>query len=136
MREIHRAARTGDIAKLRELIEKGDPIDTVDRDGYSPLIHAAEQNHLEAVRVLLEAGANPNVMGILEFTPLACAVSHRNIDMIKLLIVHGVDVNLQNQGRGKLDQGLTPLIQAATGGFHEIGRLLLDAGANVESHAC
>jgi hypothetical protein len=57
---LHEAARQGDVAQLRRLVEEeGVPIDAGDRYGASALMMAADRGHLEAVSYLLGA-QNPN----------------------------------------------------------------------------
>src|SRR3954471_1807072 len=66
------AAKAGDIDKVREMLDKGVPVDTredytVDRDYYqqseqTALMYAAGGGHLEVVRILLKAGANVNAI--------------------------------------------------------------------------
>ena len=54
------AARRGDVATIKALLAEGTGVNTQDGRGYTALILAAYDNHIEAVRVLLEAGADPN----------------------------------------------------------------------------
>ena len=52
-------ASVGDMSALTESLAKGVPIDEVDDNGDTALIHAARSNQLEAVNVLLSMGADP-----------------------------------------------------------------------------
>ncbi|RVW40434.1 Protein arginine N-methyltransferase 2 [Vitis vinifera] len=56
------AARKGDTAKLRALIDSGADVSFFDREGLSPLMHAARLGHADAVKILLEAGAPWNAL--------------------------------------------------------------------------
>ena len=53
------AAQRGDTALVEELLKEGaDPNTT--SGAASPLVFAAEENHIDMVRLLLQAGANIN----------------------------------------------------------------------------
>jgi ankyrin repeat protein len=58
-------------------------------DGCTPLFIAAQQGHLEAVRLLLEAGANPSLVRVDGKPPLSAARSHGHADTVALLLLHG-----------------------------------------------
>ena len=52
---VHTAAKTGNIARLRQCLDTpGVDINCVDNNGYTPLSEAVNKNKLEAVRLLLE----------------------------------------------------------------------------------
>ncbi|KAJ3104169.1 hypothetical protein HDU96_009016 [Phlyctochytrium bullatum] len=55
---MHEAARTGADDIVQILLEHGAKPDPVDLQGYTPLFHACERNHVEIVEMLLKAGAN------------------------------------------------------------------------------
>src|SRR5690349_8281479 len=56
----HNAARVGNVTLLRYIIEHGDKslLNVRDKTGYTPLLHAVENNQKEAAEVLLELGAS------------------------------------------------------------------------------
>ena len=58
--ELHAAAREGDVAAARALIEGGVPVDAGDRYDNTGLMMASDRGHVEMVRYLLEAGADVN----------------------------------------------------------------------------
>ena len=59
-RELHLAARAGDLAQVRRLVESGLPVDAANAWGTTALAFAAGQNHAEVVRYLLDRGADPS----------------------------------------------------------------------------
>lgn len=94
-----------------------------DRRGATPLMHAAAYGSIEAMKLLLEAGAGVNAANDFNATALLwCA---RDPDKAQLLIEQGADVNAQSK------QGRTPLMLASMrDGGSRIVALLLAKGAN------
>lgn len=57
---IHEAARKGDLATVKKLVEQGADINEMDKDGNTPLyVAAAAKGHMEIVRYLTEHKATP-----------------------------------------------------------------------------
>jgi len=59
---LFEAARSGDLATVRALIESGAEVDASDDARRTPLFVAVKQGHLDVARCLLEAGADPNTI--------------------------------------------------------------------------
>ena len=58
---LMRAARAGDLATMRRLLDAGaDPYERDVLNGWTPLFHAIHKGQIEAVRLLLDRGVNPN----------------------------------------------------------------------------
>ena len=122
--ELFTAARRGDIAGLQAALAAGVPIDAANDKGFSALVLAGYDNHLEATRFLLDHGANPNHRDASGNTALMGIGFKGYADIARLLIERGANPNLRNGG------GSTALMFAAMFGRHEMLRLLLDAGAD------
>ena len=60
-RDLHLAARAGNLAEVRRLVESGVPVDAAAQWGNTALLYAAGQNRVEVVRYLLEKRADPSV---------------------------------------------------------------------------
>lgn len=58
--ELLVVAGKGDVAKAKELVDKGAYANYRDADGRAPIIEAAYNGHLEMVKFLLEKGADAN----------------------------------------------------------------------------
>jgi ankyrin repeat protein len=114
--------------------------------GLSPLMYAARQGSVDAVRTLIEVGAEPNAYDPEGFTPLLLAIMNAQYDAAAALIEAGADVNMTTAENGQTplfalaDQRSllwvynrpTPRAQTAIGSL-ELARRLLDAGAEVDA---
>jgi ankyrin repeat protein len=137
------AARTGDVAAIRQLAASGVDLSAssatalkfvfpdFDHMNSTPLQHAVRKHQVEAVRVLLEWGAEPDAMPAGGATPLLIAVGSQDPTIAGLLLDAGADVDKV----GPQDDGAhTPLTQAMSTGLFggcrtETVRTLLNAGA-------
>jgi serine/threonine-protein phosphatase 6 regulatory ankyrin repeat subunit B len=132
-----------DTATIRLLLDASADIDTADTFiGLNPLINAAGNRNLEAVKLLLAKGANVNAVsktqglpriqtGIVEFggwTPLLMSVPFGPPEITKTLINAGAKVNVQDY------RGFTPLMLAAANDHAnpETVRLLLAHSADTQ----
>lgn len=70
---LHHAARAGDAAMVRLLLENGAEVSARCGLGETPLHHAAYWGHPEVAQELLAAGADPNALDGAGYTPLAWA---------------------------------------------------------------
>ena len=122
------AARDGDAALLRSLIERGDAVDAQDEDGWSALMWASAPvfGSKEKVRALLEAGADPNLSTQWGWTALMCTAYSGDAQRIRILVDAGADVN----ARETTVQD-TVLNVAALRGSAAAVEALLEAGADV-----
>src|SRR6188508_512961 len=76
--ELLKAARKGDVAKARALLDAGADPDLPDKDGKTALWEAARHDQAEIVRVLLAAKADPNIASKDGETPLLQAIEKSN----------------------------------------------------------
>ncbi|MDX5495776.1 MAG: ankyrin repeat domain-containing protein [Wolbachia endosymbiont of Nomada marshamella] len=123
------AAITGHVKIVEALIERGIDINTVDKDGLTPLHEAAGSGHVEVVNALIKKGANVKAVDKYGNTPLHLAASHYSDEgIVKALIENGADVNAKNQDR------CTPLHYAALSSNNkEIVEILVKEGADVNA---
>ncbi|XP_041477004.1 fibronectin type 3 and ankyrin repeat domains protein 1-like [Lytechinus variegatus] len=152
---------TQDLQKAREILESGDVwIDVPDKFGYTPLMAASQKGVVEMVDLLIEHGADINMQNGSgkDALMLSCFAGH--LDVVRRLLAHGASWEKKDLGGStalhwavdgghkeivqwaimdgsKIDEKdssseWTPLMRcAAMGGNHEIGEILLLAGANV-----
>ena len=74
-RELHLAARSGNLVEVKRLVEGGLPVDTRGHFGITALILAAQNGEAEVVRYLLDKGADPDATEtFFGMTPLGAAL--------------------------------------------------------------
>lgn len=97
------------------------------------LINAAMESDLAGVQRALDAGADPNAKDAKGVAAIwhACWTTRDNTPIVQLLIARGASVNVRNMtGQGNRT---TPLMGAANFNLTEMARVLLDAGADINS---
>lgn len=118
------AARQGDFAGVRELLELGTDPDRAISFG-SALAHAAGEGHARVVELLLDSCAD--IEGGNGLSPLACAARKGHDEVVRLLIERGADIEGDTNGPG------TALFHASAEGQLSTVRLLLELGAAVDA---
>jgi ankyrin repeat protein len=86
------AARAGDFASAKLLVDAGANVNDADAWGVSATAMAAHAGHRELVEFLLEHRADPNVAAP-GFTALHAAIMRRDEKMAGALLAHGADAN-------------------------------------------
>ena len=109
--QLQEAARKGDAAAVKKLLDEGVDVNTKFRYGTTALFYACDHGHVEVVKVLLDKGADLTLKDTFYgFTPLMLAVSPaqkrkpEHTEIAKLLIAKGspgTDVALS----GAIDNG-------------------------------
>jgi cytohesin len=126
------AAATGDISRLRELLDSGaDPNVADPQYGNTPLSRACFTDRVDTVKFLLDRGADPNrrityhspVDGRTDRDVVALMFT-RSFEVIRALLGAGADPNAQDA------TGRTPLMHAALAAPPAAVQALLDAGAD------
>jgi ankyrin repeat protein len=86
------AACKGHSGLLTFLAEQGSNMKmTLPPDGQTPLMCAAEQGHIDAVKALLSQGVMVDAKTSSGFTALTAASRKGNVEVAKLLLEHGAD---------------------------------------------
>ncbi len=113
-KEIIKAAKSGSLARLRELLSTDNSlINARDKDGSTALHCAVWKGHRDVVAFLLEAGAVVNAHNQNDHygtTPLHAAAHGNQAVIAQLLIDHGAEVNAKDR------EGRTPLFHTT---FHK-----------------
>jgi ankyrin repeat protein len=124
------ASANGHVALIRRLLEgKANPNAPL-LSGETPLMAAVDNGHLDAASTLLERGAEVNAKETNGGqTALMWATANKSPALVQLLLDRGADVHARSKG------GFTPLLFAAQLGDVESGRILLQAGADVNERS-
>jgi ankyrin repeat protein len=93
--ELHTAAFTGSLEKVRQLIQAGVDVNSADLYGWTPLHDAAIQGHTEVVKLLLAAGAQVDAQDKEDlYTPLHDAVRMNHAEIVQLLLAAGASPSI------------------------------------------
>lgn len=126
---LHSAAATGDLDRLRELIEEGEyDVDEPSEDGTTPLLAAVSANQTEIVKYLLSKGAQRDQASNAGMAPLHVAATMNQTEIIRLLIEAHADIDAKHKFAGS-----TPLHFAAEMGAVEAIEVLCEHGADASA---
>ena len=89
---LHEAAESGDIAKVKKLLEAGAAVEARAEHGRTALHYAAGKGHFVIVKLLLEAGADVEARDKDGRTALHVAAEVGLADVVTALLAHGADV--------------------------------------------
>lgn len=129
---LQKAAETGDLDKVKELVAAKAPLDTRGKYGWTPLIAAIANDHLKVALYLIEQGASPTATDKDKTDPLMWAairsdwVPHRNVKLAEALLDAGAPVDSRDE------DGRTPLMR---GTGVNLAELLIARGADVNAKA-
>lgn len=123
---LHLAAWNNDVEVLELLLSVGAKHDLRDKAGLTPLIGAAKNGHVDAIRSLTKGGANISLRDSNNgMTPLHWAAQHGHAGAVKALVEEGVQVSIKDQN------GLTAMHYALKNGHAEVIDNLKHFGANI-----
>lgn len=87
------AARKGDAAAVKQLLDQGANVNSKNRYGSTALFFACDRGHFDVVKLLVERGADMNVKDTFyNATALSWAMSKKHENIVNLLVEKGVDV--------------------------------------------
>jgi ankyrin repeat protein len=107
----------------------GYKINTEDKDGNSPLHHAAGTGELDLAKHLVSQGADINTKNNVGETPLHLASYNGHLALVKYLVSEGADIDAKDK------YGSTPFQDAIKINKFEVAKYLAMQGANVNSQA-
>ncbi len=127
--ELIEASQTGDLDRVRQLVQAGADVNANPLGiGVVPLIAAATEGHAEIVALLLEHDANPNSAGPGNMSALSAAIAAKHLQIAGQLLQCGADPNTQDQMAG-----FAPLHYAVMAEDAGLVQLLIEKGANVNA---
>jgi outer membrane protein assembly factor BamB len=111
--ELFAAARKGDAAAVKALLEKGVDVNSKNTYGATALSYAADKGHLEIVKLLLAHKATVNVKDTFyNATPMTWAAYRGHVDAVKALLEAGSDEADTALGVG-ISRGNVELVRVA-----------------------
>ncbi len=124
---LHIAANQGHLQIVELLLDKT-PIDTIDRNGLTPLAYAVLGKQVETIKFLLQKGASANIRDLTGKSPWLWAVHLGLLDIIKLLRPY-YDINAYDNAQW------TALMLAVFQGHTEVVEFLLGEKADACIHS-
>lgn len=124
--DIHNAIMNQNLVETIKAIEQGSDVDSLDREGRTPIFYASQNGDYAIVVELIARGANLNARDKNLETPLHFAVNAYQPEVAGLLLNSGAAVDAQDI------HGNTPLLRAVfdSKGRDGVIKLLLSFGAN------
>lgn len=127
---IFQGAKEGDLETVMASVQKigrgYTKVNAKSNSGYTPLMYASREGHLEIVEFLVEKNAHVDESDYDGFNALMLASSNGHYSIVKTLIEAGADINATN------DQEDTAVSIALKKGYVEIADLLVKEGAYID----
>lgn len=118
------AVRNGDLAQVRQLVQRKADVNERQADGSTALHWAVNAEDARMTALLLSSGAKVDVANEYGVAPLSIATAGRSVDIVEALLVAGASPNTA------LPTGETALMTAARTGLTGAVRALLARGAD------
>ena len=128
--DVVAAAKSGNEAAVRALIEKHANVNAAEPDGTTALHWSVKAANVTLTGILLRSGANPNATNRYGVTPLSLAASAGNAPILGLLLKAGADVK---NAESALPDGERLLMLAATTGDVESVQALAKTGLDINA---
>lgn len=113
---IFTAIRSIDYTSINILLSEGTKIDTVDRQGNTPLMVAAKVGNTRIIDIILSHEPNINKQNKSGDTALMIAAETGQLPVVKKLVNHGAEISMRDQ------DGNTALMLASQFGHDQVVR--------------
>jgi len=98
-KEWEQAILTGNADRVRELLDAGVHINSLDRYGQTGLMQAAHKGHLAVVRILVQRNAKLDHTAKLGLSALMLAVISNQPEIVRLLVQAGANTQIRGSSR-------------------------------------
>jgi ankyrin repeat protein len=107
---LHYAVRGGKLPLIQLLLERGAPVNALDEDGLTPLLHLSKTRSkadpIPVMELLLASGARVDARDEMQGTLLMYFARQGKTEAVQWLLAHGADRNARNQsGKTAADIG-------------------------------
>jgi hypothetical protein len=125
--ELHECAESGDLERVKQLVEGGANIKETNGDGMTALLLASQEDHFDIVVYLVEHGANVAHTNSEGMTALHCACANGNLPSVTYLLARGASIAERD------DEGRTALLYAVEHSHLQVIKYLLssEGGASI-----
>ncbi|KAJ9204753.1 hypothetical protein DTO166G4_7855 [Paecilomyces variotii] len=125
--KVHLAAYGGLSIMISKYISSDEDVDARDSNDMTPLAYAAQNGHLQAIKLLLRSNrVHPDVRNNCGQTPLILAACGGHKEVIEVLLRYGACPDTKDK------RGYDPLSEAARTGRVDIMKILLDKGVPID----
>ena len=121
---LHSASKFGNPEIIELMLSHVPSIDSITKEGVTPLMIAASNDKLQAVKYLLKQGADPSLQDNKGCNVLHCASLGGNTEVIELMLTHVLSIDSRSK------EGVTPLMIAAGNDKLQAVKCLLKQGAD------
>lgn len=125
--ELLRAAASGNIFRVDELLDAGVDVNARTADGATALMGALYYRFPRTGELLIARGADVNARSNRGLTALHQAAWEGYAEIVAMLLQKGADPNARS------NDGETPLMWAAMKGHDDVARLLIANGADINA---
>jgi len=128
--QAHVAAASGDVERLKELLEEDEElVDREDENGWTPIHEAANGGHMGAVELLIEYQSDITKETKHGWTPVLLAKKNRNHNIIDFLKDHEMDVRTKkvSRKRNKKNIKVVTIHHAAANGDLDLVKTLIES---------
>uniref|UniRef100_A0A3P8R8R5 Ankyrin repeat domain-containing protein 26-like n=1 Tax=Astatotilapia calliptera TaxID=8154 RepID=A0A3P8R8R5_ASTCA len=117
---LHLAANIPSVPTAVLLLQHGAQINSQNKEGFTPLIVAVRENHIEMAQFLLKETADVNSVDQDQRSPLMIAAGNGEVCMVKLLLQFDADTTLKDT------KGCSADNYAGINGHHSCSHLIIE----------
>ena len=125
LNQLHSAEGVSDVTEMKSTLPRGFPGDSRNATGRTPLMNAALNGNVHAMKSIMERGADPSLMSNTGWNTLHYAAAGGYTNIISLIHTQLPIID------SKTTEGITPLMIAAANGKLHAVKWFLEKGATV-----